>query len=54
MASLAGYSPRAPALATGWVAASPALRRAATGNDYRLGLAVLRLGFEYLSSLELT
>ena len=25
-----------------------------TGNDYRLGLAVLRLGFEYLSSLELT
>jgi DNA-binding IclR family transcriptional regulator len=24
------------------------------GNDYRLGLAVLRLGFEYLSSLELT
>jgi DNA-binding IclR family transcriptional regulator len=25
-----------------------------TGNDYRLGVAVLRLGFEYLSSLELT
>jgi len=25
-----------------------------TGNDYRLGLAVLRLGFEYLASLELT
>lgn len=25
-----------------------------TGNDYRLGLAVLRLGFEYLSSLALT
>lgn len=25
-----------------------------TGNEYRLGLAVLRLGFEYLSSLELT
>jgi DNA-binding IclR family transcriptional regulator len=25
-----------------------------SGNDYRLGLAVLRLGFEYLSSLELT
>ena len=25
-----------------------------TGNDYRLGLAVLRLGFEYLSSLDLT
>lgn len=24
------------------------------GNDYRLGLAVLRLGFEYISSLELT
>jgi DNA-binding IclR family transcriptional regulator len=24
------------------------------GNDYRLGVAVLRLGFEYLSSLELT
>lgn len=24
------------------------------GNDYRLGLAVLRLGFEFLSSLELT
>lgn len=26
----------------------------ASGNDYRLGMAVLRLGFEYLSSLELT
>lgn len=25
-----------------------------TGNDYRLGMAVLRLGFEYLASLELT
>jgi DNA-binding IclR family transcriptional regulator len=25
-----------------------------TGNDYRLGVAVLRLGFEYISSLELT
>jgi DNA-binding IclR family transcriptional regulator len=25
-----------------------------SGNDYRLGLAVLRLGFEYISSLELT
>ncbi len=25
-----------------------------TGNDYRLGMAVLRLGFEYLSSLDLT
>ncbi len=24
------------------------------GNDYRLGMAVLRLGFEYLASLELT
>jgi len=24
------------------------------GNDYRLGLAVLRMGFEYLASLELT
>lgn len=24
------------------------------GNDYRLGLAVLRLGFEYISSLEMT
>jgi len=24
------------------------------GNDYRLGLAVLRLGFEYLAALELT
>lgn len=26
----------------------------ANGKDYRLGMAVLRLGFEYLSSLELT
>ncbi|MDB5750460.1 MAG: transcriptional regulator, IclR family [Ramlibacter sp.] len=25
-----------------------------SGNDYRLGLSVLRLGFEYISSLELT
>lgn len=25
-----------------------------TGSEYRLGMAVLRLGFEYLSSLELT
>ncbi|MDB5898870.1 MAG: transcriptional regulator, IclR family [Ramlibacter sp.] len=25
-----------------------------SGNDYRLGVAVLRLGFEYISSLELT
>ena len=30
------------------------LERAEGGRDYRLGLAVLRLGFEYLSSLELT
>lgn len=30
------------------------LERAASGNDYRLGMAVLRLGFEYLSSLELS
>jgi len=30
------------------------LERTGSGNDYRLGLAVLRLGFEYLSSLELT
>lgn len=30
------------------------LERIGSGNDYRLGLAVLRLGFEYLSSLELT
>lgn len=30
------------------------IERAGSGNDYRLGLAVLRLGFEYLSSLELT
>lgn len=30
------------------------IERTASGNDYRLGMAVLRLGFEYLSSLELT
>jgi DNA-binding IclR family transcriptional regulator len=30
------------------------LERTHSGNDYRLGMAVLRLGFEYLSSLELT
>ncbi|MGH6627861.1 MAG: IclR family transcriptional regulator [Burkholderiaceae bacterium] len=30
------------------------IERTSGGNDYRLGLAVLRLGFEYLSSLELT
>lgn len=30
------------------------IERTANGNDYRLGMAVLRLGFEYLSSLELT
>ncbi len=30
------------------------LERIGSGNEYRLGLAVLRLGFEYLSSLELT
>lgn len=30
------------------------LERTGSGNDYRLGMAVLRLGFEYLSSLELT
>lgn len=30
------------------------LQRAEGGNDYRLGLAVLRLGFEFLSSLDLT
>lgn len=30
------------------------IERTDSGNDYRLGLAVLRLGFEYLSSLELT
>ena len=30
------------------------LERTGGGNEYRLGLAVLRLGFEYLSSLELT
>lgn len=30
------------------------IERTSSGNDYRLGLAVLRLGFEYLSSLELT
>lgn len=30
------------------------LDRVDGGNEYRLGMAVLRLGFEYLSSLELT
>jgi DNA-binding IclR family transcriptional regulator len=30
------------------------LERTEGGRDYRLGLAVLRLGFEYLASLELT
>jgi DNA-binding IclR family transcriptional regulator len=30
------------------------LEKAEGGRDYRLGLAVLRLGFEYLASLELT
>src|SRR5690606_11783398 len=30
------------------------VERAEGGHDYRLGLAVLRLGFEYLASLELT
>ena len=30
------------------------VERLDSGNDYRLGMAVLRLGFEYLSSLELT
>ena len=30
------------------------LERAEGGRDYRLGLSVLRLGFEYLASLELT
>ncbi len=30
------------------------VERVDSGNDYRLGMAVLRLGFEYLSSLELT
>lgn len=30
------------------------LERSESGHDYRLGLAVLRLGFEYLASLELT
>jgi len=30
------------------------IERTDNGNDYRLGLAVLRLGFEYLASLELT
>jgi DNA-binding IclR family transcriptional regulator len=30
------------------------VERTDNGNDYRLGVAVLRLGFEYLSSLELT
>lgn len=30
------------------------IQRTDSGNDYRLGMAVLRLGFEYLSSLDLT
>ena len=30
------------------------IERAEGGRDYRLGMAVLRLGFEYLASLELT
>jgi DNA-binding IclR family transcriptional regulator len=30
------------------------IERADGGRDYRLGMAVLRLGFEYLASLELT
>lgn len=30
------------------------LQRAGGGSDYRLGLAVLRLGFEFLSGLDLT
>ena len=30
------------------------LQRVAGGSDYRLGLAVLRLGFEFLASLDLT
>lgn len=30
------------------------IERVGSGNDYRLGLAVLRLGFDYLASLELT
>lgn len=30
------------------------LQRADGGNDYRLGLSVLRLGFEFLSSMDLT
>jgi len=30
------------------------LQRVGSGNDYRLGLAVLRMGFEFLASLELT
>jgi mannose-6-phosphate isomerase-like protein (cupin superfamily)/DNA-binding MarR family transcriptional regulator len=30
------------------------VERTEGGNDYRLGMAVLRLGFEYLASLELT
>ena len=30
------------------------IERSEGGNDYRLGMAVLRLGFEYLGSLELT
>lgn len=30
------------------------VQRAEGGHDYRLGMAVLRLGFEYLASLEMT
>jgi len=30
------------------------LQRSENGSDYRLGLAILRLGFEYLASLDLT
>lgn len=30
------------------------IERTDSGSDYRLGMAVLRLGFEYLSSLQLT
>jgi len=30
------------------------LQRTENGNDYRLGLAVLRMGFEFLASLDLT
>jgi DNA-binding IclR family transcriptional regulator len=30
------------------------VERSESGRDYRLGMAVLRLGFEYLASLELT